>query len=271
MPDYTVSQFDTKQFTEAQNQAYAVLSAICGPAVAVAFARFYGKSLDPDTAVNIARQYGLWTQQTGMRGPAAQKALLDKLGIPVEYSPEVNFAAIQEKLLQGYTGAVSTPKHYFFLQGYDPKTGQYDTGASGSALPGGSRYLTESQIRNLGGGAQGQYISTSGGSGSESQGQTYQLPAWAANNPNAQLAANEAIKRGIDPNIFLKQLNQESGLQATRANGQPIVSGAGARGIAQLMPTHWQGKFNPDDPSKAIPYAADLMAGYLKQFNGDYR
>jgi len=156
--DFTSAQFDASKYSEAQNRAYAVLSAVCGPEVAAAFARYYGKSIDPDDIVNTARTYGLWTAQTGMRGPQAQKKLLDTLGIPVQFSPEVNVGALQQAMAEGRTGALSTPNHYFFLQGYNPQTGQYDTGQSGSVYKGGGRYLTLDQIKALGGGIQGQFL-----------------------------------------------------------------------------------------------------------------
>lgn len=274
MPDYTSNQFEGAKYSEAQNRALAVLSATCGPEVAAAFSRFYGNNLDPDYVLQVARQFGLWSVQTGMRGPQAQAELLKRLGIPVQYSPEVNFATIQQRLASGGVAALSTPQHYFFLQGYDPRTGLYDTGNSGTAYRGGNRYMTADQIRARGGGFSGQYLSTDTGANTGAfplkSVQAAAMPEWAANNPYAQLAYDEATKRGIDPIIFLKQLNQESGLRAVREDGRPIVSPAGARGIAQLMPFWWQGKFNPDDPYKAVPFAADLMKSYLTKYNGDY-
>src|SRR5215471_12201381 len=101
MPDYTRSQFDPSQFSNAQNQALSVLSAICGPEVALAFARFYGQNINPDQVMNVARTYGLWSVQSGMHGPQAQATLLRTLGIPAEYAPEVNFAAIQDRVNSG--------------------------------------------------------------------------------------------------------------------------------------------------------------------------
>ena len=45
-----------------------------------------------------------------------------------------------------------------------------------------------------------------------------------------QLIQAEAVKRGLDPNMAVAQLTQESGLNVN------AVSSAGARGIAQFMP-----------------------------------
>jgi hypothetical protein len=101
MPSYTRPQYDPSQFQDPQNQAYAVLGSICGPEVAAAFARYYGKNISPDQIMQVARQYGLWSAQTGMHGPQAQKMLLDKLGIPTQFSPEVNLNAINQSSASG--------------------------------------------------------------------------------------------------------------------------------------------------------------------------
>src|SRR3990172_8728549 len=77
------------------------------------------------------------------------------------------------------------------------------------------------------------------------------------------MARAAAQKYGVDPDVFEKQIGQESGFNP-RAE-----SPAGAKGIAQLMPPHWN-QVDPLDPKASLDYAARLMAGYLKQFNGDY-
>lgn len=77
-------------------------------------------------------------------------------------------------------------------------------------------------------------------------------------------ARKVAAERGLDPAIFERQINQESGFNPT------AVSPAGARGIAQIVPK-FHPNVNPDDPEAALTYAADLMASHLKKYNGDYR
>src|SRR5215469_3410469 len=70
---------------------------------------------------------------------------------------------------------------------------------------------------------------------------------------------------GIDPDLFARQINQESGFNPG------AVSGAGARGIAQFMPGTAQGLgINPDNPSQALPAAANLMKSYLDRYGGDW-
>jgi hypothetical protein len=73
-----------------------------------------------------------------------------------------------------------------------------------------------------------------------------------------------AVRHGIDPNIFERQIRQESGFQTN------VVSKAGARGIAQFMPATAAGMgINPDDPHQALDGAARLMASYVKKY-GNY-
>lgn len=218
--DYTRSQFDPSQFQQQQNQAYAVLEAICGPEVAAAFARYYGRNISPDEIVNTARQYGLWSVQTGMHGPASQKALLDKLGIPAQYSPEVNQNAIQQTLAQGGIAAVSTPFHYFTIQGYDPTTGRYDTGASGTALRGGNRYLTMQDITQLGRGApQGQFLLTGGGQADNSAAATGQTLDYNNKEQVKQYIRYAAAQRGIDPETAVRVAESEGLNNYTGDNG----------------------------------------------------
>jgi hypothetical protein len=235
-----------------------------------------------------------------MHGPQAQATLLQTLGIPAQYAPEVNLAAVQQKVAQGGVAAISTPNHYFFIQGYDPNTGLYDTGNSGTAYRNGKRYMTADEIRQLGGGSfSGQYLSTEpgaqnpaaapiaqnaqpqisvdangrvqglrGGVAQQSyqpQPSTAQIPESLANNPLVQQAIQVAQQHGIDPGVFVRQIQQESGFNPN------AVSPAGARGIAQLMPQWWQGKFDPNDPNVALPFAANLMSTLLQKYNGDYR
>src|SRR5262252_1268137 len=74
-----------------------------------------------------------------------------------------------------------------------------------------------------------------------------------------------ASAAGIDPDIFARQINQESGFNPG------AVSPAGARGIAQFMPDTARGLgINPDDVAQALPAAANLMKSYLDKYGGDW-
>src|SRR4051794_6659150 len=87
--------------------------------------------------------------------------------------------------------------------------------------------------------------------------------------PNYELAARRAARRhGIDPDVFVAQLRQESGLQPGR------TSSAGAQGIAQFIPSTaaaygvdlHDGKVTDD-----LNGAARYMAENLKRTGGDYK
>jgi soluble lytic murein transglycosylase-like protein len=77
------------------------------------------------------------------------------------------------------------------------------------------------------------------------------------------LARRYAIQAGIDPDVFLRQINQESGFNPG------AHSGAGAIGIAQIMPGTAAGwGVNPNDPKASLRAAAQHMAQYSKQYGG---
>lgn len=77
-----------------------------------------------------------------------------------------------------------------------------------------------------------------------------------------------AIKEGLDPAIFIAQLNQESGFNPKAKNPK-----SGAIGIAQFMPSTAKGMgFTAGvDPLRDIRMAAQYMKSKLRMYNGDYR
>ena len=78
-------------------------------------------------------------------------------------------------------------------------------------------------------------------------------------------ARQAAQSAGIDPDIFARQIQQESGFN-------PLAkSGAGAQGIAQFMPGTAQGLgIDPLDPTQALPAAARMDAQNLAKYGGDW-
>lgn len=79
------------------------------------------------------------------------------------------------------------------------------------------------------------------------------------------LARTYAQQSGISPDIFVAQIQQESGFNPD------AVSSAGAIGIAQFMPTTAASLgLNPKDPIASLKAAAQYDAGNLKTYNGDY-
>lgn len=72
-----------------------------------------------------------------------------------------------------------------------------------------------------------------------------------------------AQRYGIDPRIFGRQIQQESGFNPT------VRSSAGAVGIAQIVPK-WHPGVDPLDPEAALDYAARWMSQLLKKY-GNYK
>ena len=79
------------------------------------------------------------------------------------------------------------------------------------------------------------------------------------------LARQYAQQFGVDPDVFEKQINQESGFRPD------VVSHAGAIGIAQFMPeTAKAVGVDPYNPDQALYGAAKHMRQLLDSFGGDY-
>jgi soluble lytic murein transglycosylase-like protein len=79
------------------------------------------------------------------------------------------------------------------------------------------------------------------------------------------MAYQDAVDAGIDPNLYVRQINQESGFDPN------VVSSAGAIGIAQITQAtadDWQ--VNPWDPVASLRVAAQHMAWYYQHYGNDY-
>lgn len=80
---------------------------------------------------------------------------------------------------------------------------------------------------------------------------------------------------GLPDGLLHRQLQQESHFRTDIIGETPdgvrldakdlVVSGAGAVGIAQIVP-HWHPTVDPRDPHASIYYAAKIMAGWNRQF-----
>jgi len=80
----------------------------------------------------------------------------------------------------------------------------------------------------------------------------------------AQMAYQDAVGAGIDPNAFVAQIRQESGFNPNAR------SSAGAVGIAQFMPATASGLgVNPMDPVAALSAAARLMGNYVRTYGSE--
>lgn len=75
------------------------------------------------------------------------------------------------------------------------------------------------------------------------------------------IAQAAAERHGLDPDMFVRQIRQESGFNPD------VVSPAGARGIAQIMPATAKGwGVDPMDPVASLEAAARNMASYIKTY-----
>jgi len=88
-------------------------------------------------------------------------------------------------------------------------------------------------------------------------------PSGVPGGPLQDYARAAASKAGVDPEIFVRQIQQESGFNPT------AKSPAGAQGIAQIVPQYHPG-VDVSDPYASLDYAARLMANHLRTYDGDY-
>ncbi len=81
------------------------------------------------------------------------------------------------------------------------------------------------------------------------------------------LAYRDAQRYGFPPDVFVAQIEEESGFQPFRPDGSPTTSSAGAIGIAQFMPGTAAGLgIDPTDPVASLDAAARWMAQLVQQF-----
>jgi flagellar protein FlgJ len=142
-----VSQFGDKQLTAAE--AYAA----CGPAAAVRFAQMFGRNPSLREATDLASKVG-WTAASGMAGLGSESRLFDEMQIP-HRQIGADWTALAREAQSGNPVTISTPGHYFTADSYDPSTGAFHVGSSGTDLRGGSEWMTPDQMESRMGKLQG--------------------------------------------------------------------------------------------------------------------
>src|SRR5499427_4340567 len=142
-----ISQFGDKQLSAAE--AYAA----CGPAAAVRFAQMFGRQPTLREAVDLASQVG-WTPGGGMAGLGSESDLFDKMQIP-HRTVGADWQALAREASSGNPVTISTPGHYFTADNYDPSSGAFHVGSSGTDLRGGSEWMTPQQMEARMGALQG--------------------------------------------------------------------------------------------------------------------
>jgi hypothetical protein len=109
----------------------------CGPAAAVAFARAMGKNPSLKHAIDVARTVG-WSQSQGMgSGADGEVALLEKLGVPARLEKgAIDWNKVKQVVQSGKPVIINTQNHYWVAEQYNPASGQFNFGNSGSAPTG---------------------------------------------------------------------------------------------------------------------------------------
>lgn len=127
---------------------------LCGPVAAVLAAQAHGANWTVAQAKALAQKMGTWDSGTGMHGLASEVSTLKQMGIDASVG-----TADQDRLAQeatnGNTPIISTPKHYFVAQGYNPDTKEFNVGTTGTIFRGGKQWMTLDEIKSLGGGLDG--------------------------------------------------------------------------------------------------------------------
>jgi hypothetical protein len=128
---------------------------LCGPIAAVAASRATGKPVSLEEARNVAIQGGNYTPGDGMHGAESEVRLLKDLGIPSHTETPVNWDKVKEQVQSGKPVIISTPNHYFVVEGYNEATGKFDCGNSALAMKASGGTQTEvspSELASWGGG-----------------------------------------------------------------------------------------------------------------------
>lgn len=156
-PNLVPNQFDPNSGLTPDQAVSA-----CGPAAAVAFAHRWGRNPTLKEAVELAKTVG-WDEHGGMNGLANQYALVQKVAeqqgikIPVKMTTGTpDWAAVVHDAMGGNPVTISTPIHYYVVDGYDPTTGKFHLGQSGLARKAiNSEWATSDQITRADGSVNG--------------------------------------------------------------------------------------------------------------------
>lgn len=127
---------------------------LCGPVAALAFAQANGRNPTVAEAKQLAQSVG-WTPAGGMDGVANEAALLERMGVKARLDIAPDFGQIAADASSGNPVIVSTARHYYYVNDYDPQTGKLHVGQTGLARKGGSEWMSAQEIANLDGGING--------------------------------------------------------------------------------------------------------------------
>src|SRR6266576_606089 len=237
----TLSQFGDKQLTAAE--AYAA----CGPAAAVRFAQMFGRNPTLREATDMASNVG-WTADTGMAGLQSESKLFTDMGIPHRVVG-ADWKALAREAGSGNPVTISTPGHYFTADSYDPSSGAFHVGSSGTDLRGGSEWMTPTQMEARMGALQG-------GLAADNPGTPAPSPISGGTTPTTGIVgqARQAVQQGGRA--------ISAGLQQVDNAVQGVVSGAtgAVQGAAADVAT-CAGQTAQDVQQAVIPPLQEAAAG----------
>lgn len=119
--------------------------AACGPIAIAGMLRAFGIDSDPGQIARAGQDQGLWTAGDGMLTPMGEGVarLLTTNGLPVQIIGTNQLEHALALLQRGTPVVLNFPKHYMLAQKYDPTTGRFYVGSTGSnALDGGAEWMT---------------------------------------------------------------------------------------------------------------------------------
>jgi hypothetical protein len=262
--------------------------AACGPLALEGLLQIGGMDTNLGSVISEAAQKGWWNTAVGMTSADNFSKMADAFGMPVA---NVSNAAALADLESGIPVVLNTPNHYFLAQGYDPNTQLFDMGNTGLSVF-NQRYMTLAQAQGFGGGSVRDFFAptnsgavTGAASGSGDgllwDGVSLTGPAPAPGTTGAAGAAGapigpevggvyhtaaqaDAIAAGFPADVFLRQIQQESGF-----NPDGPASSAGAIGIAQFEPGTAAGlHVDPHDPYASLLAAAKYDEYLSKTYGG---
>jgi len=116
---------------------------LCGPIAAVAASRASGKPVTLEQARQVGIDGGNYSPGNGMLGSESEVRMLKDLGIASHTESPVNWDKVKQQVQSGKPVIISTPQHYFVIEGYDEKTGKFDCGNSALAMKASGGTQTE--------------------------------------------------------------------------------------------------------------------------------
>lgn len=122
---------------------------MCGIVAGAAFAKAAGKDLSIAQIKQFAIDEGNWNASQGMGGSIGQVNMLNAMGIPA-HEEGLDWDKAIQTVQSGKPVIITSPRHYFVMESYDPATGMVDLGNSAAILKrtGGRHEFTIEELMN---------------------------------------------------------------------------------------------------------------------------